>query len=167
MAAAVILDVELTAHESRILTWTGKQRYADACARNRDCGLGASANGGDEFHVRGAHAEYAASIALNLYWRPSVGLIHEKDVGGLVQTRSVTNPTFGLIVKPKDSDADPFVLVLQRSRLAYRMIGWLFAADVKTRYPLRTDRGDPAHFAPARELNDMDTLTDWILLWRK
>ena len=160
------MDVELTEHESRICAWVGKQRYADAVAHHREAGLGASANAGNEFHIRGAHAEFAASIFLNLYWRPCIGQLDQKDVGGLVQTRSVDNPTFSLCIKPKDADADPFVLVLQLSPLVYRMQGWLFAGDVKKRFPLRTDRGDPAHFGPLGELESMESLLGWVDKWR-
>jgi hypothetical protein len=157
------IDVLLTEAESRIATWTGKQRRADAIANERDCGLGASSLVDDAgFHIRGAHAEYATSIALNLFWRPTIGLIHEKDVGGLVQVRSIDDPRFSLVVKPKDCDEDPFVLVLQLSRLEYRLLGWLFADQVKRDYPLRFDRGDPGHYAPNNQLNDMASLLDWI-----
>jgi hypothetical protein len=157
-----MIDVGLTEHESRICIWTGKQRFADAQAHDRDCGLGPSATGGPEFHIRGAHGEYAASIALNLYWRPSIGLIGEKDVGALVQTRCIDDPRLSLVVKPKDPDADPFVLVLQLSPLKYQLLGWRFARDVKAGYPLRPDRGDPAHYCPSDELDDMAPLLEWI-----
>jgi hypothetical protein len=156
------IDVELTEHESRICTWVGKQRYAYGRSTNRGRGLGASANADERYDVRGAHAEFAASIALNLYWRPNIGRLDRKDVGGLVETRSVDNPSFSLCIKPKDDDDDPFVLVLQLSPLCYRLQGWRFAGDVKRRYPLRTDRGDPAHFAILGELDGMETLLDWI-----
>jgi hypothetical protein len=155
------IGVGLTEHESRICTWTGKQRYADAIAHNRNGGLGPG-NDGSERHIRGAHGEYAASIALNLYWRPSIGLIGEKDVGALVQTRCIDDPRLSLVVKPKDPDADPFVLVLQLSPFEYRLLGWRFAGDVKAGYPLRTDRGDPAHYCPSDELDDMAALLEWI-----
>jgi hypothetical protein len=162
----MMIDVLLTKHESRICTWTGKQRDADAHAHNRDPGLGPG-NDGPECHIRGAHGEFATSIGCNLYWRPSIGLIHEKDVGGKIQTRCIDNPTYSLVVKPKDPDADPFVLVLQLSQLRYRLLGWRFGYEVKRDYPLRTDRRDPAHYCPQGDLYDMDLLLEWIATRRR
>jgi hypothetical protein len=157
-------DVNLTENESRMCTWVGKMRHANAVEYARECGRGASATttNGPELHILGAHAEYAASIALNLYWRPNVGLLKEKDVGGLVQVRSTRSSHYALTIKPKDHDADPFVLALQLSLQKYRMRGWLFAGDVKARFPLRADRGDPAHHAEAADLADMEGLLRWI-----
>jgi hypothetical protein len=158
------MRVHLTEHESRILTWTGKMRFANARANNRDAGLGSASAIDDspEFHICGAHAEFAASIALNLYWRPCIGLIHEKDVGGKVETRSIKNRGFSLLIKPRDKDADPFVLVLQLAPLDYQLLGWRFAGDVKRDFPLRTDRGSPSHGCPPDKLDPMATLVEWL-----
>jgi hypothetical protein len=154
-------NVELTKYESRFLTWLGKQRYANACERDRDPGLGPSADGGDAWHIRGCHAEYAASIGLNLYWRPHIGLTKQIDVGGLIEVRSIDQEWKSLIVKPDARDV-PFVLVHNFAELSYRLLGWRFASDVKRGYRLRLDRGDPAHFCPSRELDGIETLLDWI-----
>ena len=153
-------DVELTAAESRICTWVGRQRFHSARALERDFGL--NPHDDDGYDIRGAHGEYASAIALNLYWRPSIGRLRDKDVGGLVETRSIDADHLSLVVKPKDLDADPFVLVLCRPLTRCRLLGWLFAREVKARFPLRTDRGDPAHYAPISALNDMASLVVWL-----
>jgi hypothetical protein len=139
--------VTLTHWESRICSFVGKQRYANACELDRDPGEGPSAKCEDaSFHIRGAHCEFAASIMLNLYWRPMIGEIKSRDVGGLVEVRSTILETGRLIVKPDDHDDAPFVLIMANmDALSFRFGGWLFARNAKA-YPLCRDFGDPAHF---------------------
>lgn len=157
------IDVELTPAEGRILTWVGRQRFENARALERNFGLNpGKVGGGADYDIRGAHGEYAMSVGVNLFWRPTIGSIADKDVGGILQARCIANPKYDLRIKPKDLDDDPFVLVLQLSPLKYRLLGWMFAGEVKRNYPLRTDRGDPMHCAPQGDLHDMPSLMDWI-----
>jgi hypothetical protein len=163
----MMIDVELTKFEVRLCTVAGRERYINALENARNGGKGASRIfDGPHLHIRGCLGEYATSIGVNLYWRPAVGLIHQKDVGGLVQCRCVNNERNGLCIKPRDPDADPFVLVEQLDELNYRLVGWRFAQDVKAGYPLREDRGDPAHFCE-RQLDDMGLLLEWITARRR
>jgi hypothetical protein len=163
-AEVIPVVIMLTKHESEMLTWVGKQRFEAAERERRDAGLGASGTGehGAKFHIRGCHAEFAASIYLNLYWRPTIGLIHEIDVGGLVEVRSVDSPRLSLIVRQAETDDLPYVLAYQRSHLEYHLIGWLMSSMVKRLWPLRTDCGDPMHLAPSDQLDDMEVLKLWV-----
>lgn len=144
-------EVTLSHWESRMCTFVGKQRYANACRLERDPGQGPP-HDDDAMDIRGAHCEFAASIMLNLYWRPSIGEIKNRDVGGLVEVRSTVLETGRLIVKPKDHDDAPFVLIVaDMEALRFRFGGWLFARNAKA-YPLVRDFGDPAHFIEQSDL---------------
>ena len=153
--------VTLTPWESRICTWTGKQRFLNAQELNRDPGEGPP-HINPENDVRGAHCEFAASLMLNLYWRPNIGELKNRDVGGLVEVRSTVLETGRLIVKPKDDDAAPCVLILaDMERLHFRFGGWMLASDAK-RAPLNSEHGDPAHYVAQTLLSSRATLMTWL-----
>lgn len=152
----------LTSWESRMCTWVGKQRFANAKRLDRDPGLGPSTLS-DEHHIRGAHCEFAASIMTNLYWRPSIGELKSRDIGGLVEVRSTVRETGRLIVKPSDPDHAPFALIVaDMQALQFRFAGWLFAREAKA-WPLLTDHGDPAHFVEQSALRSRASLADMLM----
>lgn len=147
-----MIDVaQLTEWESQICTWVGKQRFTNAKKNARDPGDGPP-HDNPEMDIRGAHCEFAASIMLNLYWRPTIGRLRDRDVGGLVEVRSTILEKGKLIVKPADDDDAPFVLIVaDMLALRFRFGGWLFARQAKA-YPLCRDFGDPAHFVEQSNL---------------
>jgi hypothetical protein len=155
-------EVTLTPWESRICAWTGKQRFLNAQEFDRDPGLGPSQ---ESDHIRGAHCEFAASIMLNLYWRPNVGNVggkRQRDVGGVVEVRSTVLETGRLIVKPKDDSDAPFVLIVaDMEALRFRFGGWTFGRNAKER-PLACEHGDPAHYVPQSKLWNMADLKFWL-----
>lgn len=155
----------LTEAERRICTWVGRQRLAAALREDRDPGLGPSGDGDEKHHVRGAHCEYAGSLILNLYWRPSVGSIKSRDVGGMIEVRSTDRPNGRLIVKPKnvqETPRAPFVLIVCDEQLRhFRFGGWIHAEDAKAS-PLLTKFGDPAHFIEQPQLKSLDDLLELI-----
>jgi len=156
-------DMLLTPDESRICTWVGRKRFQNANRLDRDPGDGPP-HTHDRMDIRGAHCEFSASLILNLSWRPSIGRIRDRDVGGLIEVRSTDLSHGRLIVKPKDiqkSPCVPFALVMQVSALQYRLLGWQFAAEAKTS-PFLTQHGDPAHFVKQSDLRSNDTLLEWI-----
>src|SRR5262249_8964934 len=145
------------------LTWIGRRRYENAINNNRDAGAGPSRDDHSPAnHIRGIKCEFAASVILNLSWRPHVGDIKQRDVGGLIEARSTVLPNGRLIVKPNESDDAPFVLVRQHEDdERYRLLGWVFGWEAKL-YELLTCFGDPAHFVPQRDLRFVDELRRWI-----
>lgn len=150
--------VALTDAEIRICEWVGKMRDQNARSRHRNPGAGPSATTMDASnHIRGAKCEFAASVLLNLYWRPAVGEIDQPDVGGFVEVRSTELPNGRLIVKPDDNDSSPFVLMIQVSPTTFKFGGWTHAWAAK-KHPLLTQHGDPAHFVPQGSLLHIDTL---------
>jgi hypothetical protein len=157
-------EVTLTYWEGRICTFTGKQRWANANALERDPGQGPP-HDNDRMDIRGAHCEFAASIMLNLYWRPTIGEIKGRDVGGLVEVRSTVLGNGRLIVKPKDvvkSPDVPFALILaDMDTLRFRFGGWMFARDAKA-FSLNSDHGDPAYFIEQSDLSGRPDLMTWL-----
>jgi hypothetical protein len=144
-------EVTLTYWESRICTFTGKQRFANANDLDRDPGQGPP-HDNDRMDIRGAHCEFAASIMLNLYWRPTIGETKNRDVGGLVEVRSTVIGNGRLIVKPRDDDDAPFALVVaDMATLRFRFGGWMFGHEAKA-WPLNPRHGDPAHYVEQEKL---------------
>lgn len=153
--------VVLTAPEVRICEWVGQQRFAAACRANRDPGAGPSKDDQTPTnHIHGAQCEFAASIMLNLYWRPSVGSIDQMDIGGLVEVRSTVLEHGCLIVKPKAADTSPYMLVIKRDN-QFRFGGWIMAGAAK-KNPLVTKFGDPGHFVRQEQLHDFASLNEFI-----
>jgi hypothetical protein len=158
-------SVTLTDHEHQMVLWVGKQRHRSAMEYRRNAGQGPSSRqpNNPSFHIRGAAGEYACSLMLNLYWRPSVGLIHERDVGGLVEVRTCTDPNHRLIIKPKAKDAHPYALVEHAEGMRFVFRGWIIARDAKERFPLTTSEGhDPAHYVDNAALRSISELAHAI-----
>lgn len=164
--------VRLSEAEIRIATWVGKQRRASARKNNRDAGLGPSSTiGNADNDVRGALAEYAASIAFNLSWRPEIGLFDRIDVGGIIDTRTTVLPTGRLIIKPADIKKNPhtpFLLVDCQSmdQGIFKMCGWRLAKEAPMVSELDTKHGDPAYFIAKNKLNSNESLVDWVSVRR-
>jgi hypothetical protein len=149
--------VQLTAAALHMLEWVGKQRHAYAIPHECDPGLWPSRDGASPAnHIRGAKCEFAASIILNVYWRPHIGEIGQHDIGGLVEVRSTVLGQGWLIIKSTDKDHKPFVLVIIRDDI-FQLAGWLFAREAN-RFPLITAHGDPAHFVDQEFLGTIDNL---------
>jgi hypothetical protein len=160
----VIADTDvalLTSWESRVCSWVGRQRFANARRLDRDPGEGPP-HTTDEHDIRGAHCEFATSILVNRYWRPSIGEIDKPDVGGLVEVRSTTLEMGRLIVKPDDDDHSPFVLIVaDMERLRFRFAGWEFGRVAKE-WPLVTKHGDPGHYVDQSALASRSELLAWL-----
>jgi hypothetical protein len=151
------IDVRLTDAEVRICTWVGRQRFANAMEHARDNGKGPSLRDRTPaLHIQGAMGEFAAAIALNMSWRPTVGQINQPDVGGFVQVRSTYYRDGHLIIKPKDTG--PFVLVIYLGEMI-RVCGWYEAAIAKREFALLSGSTfDDGYFVPQSALLPLDEL---------
>jgi hypothetical protein len=155
--------VILTGAESRICRWVGRQRFEDAVSKGRKPGAGPSMDAGSAWHIRGAHCEYAASLVLNLFWRPKIGEVDGRDVGGLVEVRSGVSDRDRLIVKPKDDPEAPFVLVIAEMEfLEFAVVGWMFGANAKSYQKIAYEGCDPAHYVPQGDLWPIAQLRKWL-----
>ena len=73
--------VQLTEFERRWLGWIGRRRWENAIDYYRDPGAPGKSNAhGPQRHMRGVRCEFAASLILNLYWRPTIGQLNERDI---------------------------------------------------------------------------------------
>jgi len=161
IAAYVDNLMVLTEAEGRMLTWAGRQRFANARRLNRDPGQGPPHTAADN-DIRAAHAEFAASILLDRSWRPTIGEIYSPDVSDVVEVRSTDLETGRLIVKPGDHDDAPFVLILaDMEARRFRFAGWMFGRDAK-RWPTETRYGHSAHYVPQAALSPRVELVAWL-----
>lgn len=153
------MNVKLTEFEMQWLAWVGLHRWRNACAHQRNAGLGPSKfNQSPDLHIRGASAEFAVAVGLNLSWRPTVGDIKSRDVGSMIEVRSTDRQDGRLIVKPADSADAPFVLVIEEQNAAsYRIAGWMLGRDAQ-QYPILKYGCDPAHYVPQSDLRPIDEL---------
>ena len=152
----MLMRVALTEPEGRICTWVGNQRAAFRIAHGLNNGAGRRAL--EEREILGAHGEYATSIGVNLYWRPTIGDRRGVDVGGLVEVRATDLVNGRLVVKPDDKDY-PFVLAIgDTRRRMFDIVGWMDAAQAKANYPLTQGQFDPCHYVPQDDLRPMEEL---------
>jgi hypothetical protein len=150
-----VIEVWLEPYEMEMCERAGRDRFASARALQRNPGLGWASKGKVQGDIRGAQCEFAASIGLNLSWRPTVGKVDRIDVGDMVEIRSTDLPDGRMPVRPKDLKEIPCVLVQQHG-LCHTLIGWIWACDaVKYAPELVTAFGDPAHFVH-RDFLDKD-----------
>lgn len=153
--------VELTPAEKGICTKVGKLRFDYAVERKLDAGLGTSqGNEKPDNSIRGAKAEFAASVMLNLYWRPTIGQLHQKDIGGFIEVRSIINREHRLIVKPDADNPDPYVLVFIEKAYC-EFAGWEYA-EVAKQEPLQDYDVDLAHYLDQQQLRPQSELISVI-----
>jgi len=162
----VKLVVELTDAELRICRYVGEERRKSAIALNTAPAVFNRVKYERESplnDIRGAECEYAASIILNLYWRPEIGNLGAPDLGGVCQVRSTIQSQGRLIIKPHDQDDQPYVLVVKADNRHFRVAGWMRASEGKE-FPLLSEYGDPAHYIEQRYLHPIEegTINSWL-----
>ncbi len=112
--------------------------------------------------IEAVMAEMAFAKYADLYWDASVCRFRGQgaDVGPY-QVRHAKEEYKNLIIRAKDSDEDPFVLVLGVAP-TYRIIGWLEQAkDGKIEHFLKSPHGiPPAFFVPKENLKPINTLLE-------
>lgn len=109
----------------------------------------------------GRFGEVAASKALGLPSDEAVGRIGGPDVGK-IQVRSTERNLGSLIVHPRDSDSEAFLLVIVHETSAW-LAGWIRGSDAKQQRFWRTDVRAPAYFVPQRLLRPVRELLDSTL----
>lgn len=165
------MQIELTEAERRICRWVAAQRRHNALLLARDKGDGGRPRSADDdltTEIRGVEAEWAASIMLNLYWRPAIGLINQLDVGGLIEVKSTDLDQGKLIIRPKDKGWAPFVLVINQDgncRIPPRC--WIIGDEArKMKEPEKVNSWGAAHFMAQEELWPLDSLIVAVRNWR-
>lgn len=97
-------------------------------------------------HYTACLAEIAVSRILNLCWtgcgKGSEGL---RDVGGTWEVRSVTKRGRGLLVRQKDDEQAPFVLVyVDPVTRCCEIVGWEYCREVRSRGKFLDERDHQA-----------------------
>ena len=151
--------VVLTKYEERICEWVGRQRFEHARKNNLEAGQGTSkGNRNADNHIRGARGELAASIMLNVCWRPNIGQTKEPDIGRNIEVKTTDRPDGRLIVKPDDHAKDdaPYVLVFFRD-VHFELVGWEYAGEAK-KWPILDYGKDPCHYVDQGALRPISEL---------
>jgi len=155
----------LTDAEDYIGTWVGTERRKFAVKNKLEPGGGATSRLAPDDatnDIMGAKGEYACSILLNLYWRPTIGQTDKPDVGGCIESRTTRRHKGHLIVPPNYKNV-PYVLMLELDRYNYKFLGWLHGSDVASRFKLENRNNAPAYWVPqSTPLWPYDDLLKWI-----
>jgi hypothetical protein len=125
-----------------------------------------------DIDINGCMGEIACAKWLNLYWEGAIDNIELRDVGGLVDVRSVSRQHYRLVLHERDPDRTPFVNAwVNGSRVELQ--GWLFAHEgKKPEYWTELSDGRFSFAYPKKlPLRSMEELRDWVMveppIWRK
>jgi len=112
----------------------------------------------EAINYRACLAEIAVARSLNLYWTGSTN--RSKDVGGLLEVRSIAVPGHRLVARANDTDATPAVLVLvDVPRLECDLLGWqTFGYAKRYGMPKDMDTAWPCWMLPQHMLEPMAEL---------
>lgn len=153
------MEVILTKSQLLVCGNVGDMRHINALLAKSRNGYGLSEeDDGWGKHVEGACGECAAAMATGRFWPCSVDTFHtECDIAGAdVRTRS--RPCWDLIVRPKDKDDRPMILVTGRAP-KFKVHGWAYAGEAKQdRYWQAYGGRDAAWFFPQAGLRPLETL---------
>lgn len=109
----------------------GKARQAYAVANNLRR-IGKSLDNPEIFHISGAMAEVGTAKHYRLRWLANVGNTHGVDVGGIIEVRSSTVPSYNLGIRPKDHDDRPYVFaIVHLADYRVELRGWLWGREGK------------------------------------
>lgn len=154
-----------------------QEKYAEKIGRDRQRNAelrGANATNilpsALQIHIWGAKAEYAASLYLNTkvstnlytidqYHNPSYKDSRGTDLHNGVEVRSTSYPYGELVVRKKDWDFVPYLLVFRKSPV-YTLIGWCYGYEAKQSKYWKDvgNYGRPAWFVPQDDLHPVRTL---------
>lgn len=119
----------------------------------------------DTLDVLGCIGEVAASRILNVAWTgcgkkgPDT-----RDVGGLIEIRAVSDQYRGLLLRPRDIEQTPYLLMrVDVDGRTGTALGWSVKAEVVASGRLLGGGTDtPCWILPVSRLRPLDTLHRWI-----
>lgn len=126
------MKVTLTNGEAFDAAMSGVARRLRAISRDRQLPGGwdrRRKNGRWENDIQAAAAEKAFAKAMGLYWADSPDPEYDGDVGGW-QVRSITDPSYNLLLYAEDPDEKPVALVCGEIP-EFEVVGWIRAGDGK------------------------------------
>jgi hypothetical protein len=150
--------LKLNDGEIGMCKWVGEARFEYAVAHGLNPGLGTSKDVEEAKanSIRGVECEFAASVLLNVSWRPNIGILGQPDIGEIIEVRSIDRPDRRLIVKPDAKPNAPYVLILIENDV-HHFAGWEFAKLAK-KWPLEDYGRDRAHYVDRNRLRSMPEL---------
>lgn len=158
-----MIEIELTDDEMQVAVWVGAMRRVGAIRKGLQYRNGPPQYPGQEWAIDivGAAGELACAKYLGLYWHGLSPLARGCDVAGNVDVRSSLRDDAPLIVRDRDADDRPFVLVTGRPPLL-TLRGWLVARDGK-RPEYRNPTPPPYFEVPQARLSAIEHLRTWLL----
>jgi hypothetical protein len=151
------VDIRLTKAEIFMAMEVGGLRNACSLWDDRKDVAGIT-DAGWNVHIEGAGGEIAAAKSLNRYWAATVNNFDRPDIEPDIQVRTRSKHEYELLIRPKDADAERFVLVTGRLP-NYRIHGWIVGRDAKRDdWVQRHGNRDPAFFVPQSELHSLTEL---------
>lgn len=152
-----------------VLTWREMRMAADAAVdqqlrhlmKNDEPSLPHPRDGGwldpDEHGwqvgIEGVLPEFAVAKCLGLYWPGATNASHGGDVGRF-EVRWTSRDDGSLIVKPKDPDDRPYILVVGGPK-RFELVGWLDGKEAKQPQYWRDDVPIPAWFVRQHYLREL------------
>lgn len=112
--------------------------------------------------LEGALGELAVAKYFRLPWDENIGVLGRTDVGPL-EVRTTARADGHLIVKSRDYDEKPYLLVVVETPGRLRLAGWRYGHEAK-QYPLKRPEPPrlPSHWVPQADLRAADEL--WPLV---
>jgi len=158
--------VELSLQDMQVAAHIGVMRRIQGMSKGQNR-FGYSEDAPWETDIVGCQAELVVCRRYNLHWSGATPF--GRDVGDIIDVRSIRSADRRLILHPSDPDEVPFVLVLRSHKYQplFDLCGWVFAKDGKRDYPLKTlkENGEPAHYCDM--LRPMSELDPWVEANRK
>jgi hypothetical protein len=158
MAGVVmLLDVRLPIGELQRAGHHGLTRHARALY-NRNAPAHGVAVDDWRAHVLGAWGECVVARVTDHYWPTDVGPDRGSPDVGPWHVRTRAHADDELIIRERDADGGPFVLVVLVRLPVFRIVGWCYGHEGK-RAEWWTDHGNgrpPAYFVPHTPLRPFD-----------
>lgn len=125
--------VQLEWYEILQAAMSGVMKRIEAMRSGKDDDYGWGGNHQQDTWTReieGAAAEVAYAKFRNQYWSGTVNTFRQADVGSKVQVRGCPFKGKNLLIRPRDSDTDVFVLVVGRCP-TFTIEGWILGSEAK------------------------------------
>ena len=167
--------------ELAICLRAGRRKYWDARNNKRQAGYGpGNGENGPWYFIKGCTCEKIVALKTGLPWDPDTPFAERNngDVDRLLEVRGITNPKYGLFVKPFDKDfplrrgdegKGPMILVLKITKFTYRCCGWMdadYALGHYTHLPAIPGIRDKCVLVPKDDLWPMEYI-EIIVRWHK
>jgi hypothetical protein len=150
--------ITLTWFEQQLAGIVGVIRGADSVRRGARVAL-FSGDNDEENEIQSSQAEYAVAKALNRHFVGGVNAPELPDVSRMIEVRWTKYSTGHLILREKDCDDRPYVLVCGTSP-TFEIVGWMLGADAKQeKWWCNPNNNGWCWYVPQAELHALKDLT--------